>query len=126
MTRTAYIKLIKIVGTSIIAVLIIAFAIWRSLDYTRGPNIIVSYPANGAEITEKFSTLEGQIERANNLLINGREINIDEKGAFKDDIVIFPGINVITVTAKDQFGRSVEDQLTLVGNDASTSTSITI
>ena len=110
------------IGTATVTVVIIAFAIWRSLDYARGPHITVTYPPNGAAITEKYITLKGQIDRANNLLINGREVNIDEKGAFSDEIVIFPGINMITVTAKDQFGRSTEDRLTLVGNNNSSST----
>ena len=122
MTRTSYIRLIKMIGTATVTVVIIAFAIWRSLDYARGPHITVTYPPNGAAITEKYITLKGQIDRANNLLINGREVNIDEKGAFSDEIVIFPGINMITVTAKDQFGRSTEDRLTLVGNNNSSST----
>ena len=122
MTRTSFIKLIKIVATSVVALLIIAFAIWRSLDYVRGPHITIKQPTNGAEITNSYVTIIGRVERATNLLIDGSEINIDEKGNFSDNIVVFPGVNFITIAAQDQFGRSTKDQLTLVGNNISTST----
>ncbi len=125
MTRTSLIRSIKIIASAFAALLIIAFAVWRSLDYARGPKVTISLPTNGAEITAKYVTVKGRVERANDLLINGKEINVDEHGNFSDNIVVFPGINVITVTAKDQFGRSVKDQLTLIGNDGSSSTSLT-
>lgn len=122
MTRTSFIKLIKILATSIVVLLIIAFAVWRSLNYARGPHITIEQPTNGSEITTSYITIIGRVERSTNLLINDSAINIDEKGNFTDDIVIFPGVNIITVTARDQFGRSTEDQLTLVGKDRSIGT----
>ncbi len=117
MTRTSFIKLIKILATSIVALLIIAFVIWRSFNYVKGPRINITEPTNGAEISNSYVTITGRVERATNLLINGSATNIDEKGNFSDNVVIFPGMNQITVTAQDQFGRSTKDQLTLVGNE---------
>ena len=90
MTRTSFIKLIQIIATAVIALLIIAFAIWRSLDYARGPHITISEPQNGAAIGENYITIKGRVERATNLLVNGNETNIDEIGNFTDNIVIFP------------------------------------
>ena len=117
MTRTSYIKLIKIIGITIIALLILAFAIWRSLDYTRGPHITVTEPTNGSSIAERSVTIKGRVERATNLLLNGNQTNIDEQGNFSEKIIIFSGINKITLSAMDQFGRSTENRLTLLGND---------
>ena len=62
--------------------------------------------------------IKGVVERAKNMLLNGNEINIDEKGDFSETIIVFPGINLITLTAKDQFGRSAIQLITLVGNKA--------
>jgi len=117
MTRTTFIKLIKIILTTFVATIIITFAIWRSLNYARGPHITITQPINGAEISENYTILIGQVERVKHLLINGSNTNIDEKGIFTDNIVVFPGINIITVIAQDQFGRSIKEQITLVGKN---------
>jgi hypothetical protein len=124
MTRTSFIRTIKIAATAIIIILIVAFAVWRSLNYVRGPKITITEPANGVSITEKSVTVKGRVERATNFLLNGNQTNIDEQGNFSKDIIIFPGINLITLSAKDQFGRSTENRLTLVGNDITSSTSL--
>ena len=118
MTRSAYIRLIKIVTTIIVVALISTFAIWRSLDYARGPSVTITEPINGSSISANSVMIKGVVERAKNMLLNGNEINIDEKGDFSETIIVFPGINLITLTAKDQFGRSAIQLITLVGNKA--------
>ena len=39
---------------------------------------------------------------------------LDEKGNFKENLVVFPGVNIITLDAKDQFGRATEKQIEVV------------
>jgi|GEM_PF-3234949 len=106
-------------ATLIVVGLIVIFAIWRSLDYARGPSVTVTEPINGSSISTESIIIKGVVERAKNMLLNGNEINIDEKGDFSETVIVFPGINLITLTAKDQFGRSAIQTITLVGNSMS-------
>ena len=127
MTRTSLQRLLKLIGVGLVALAIVAFAVWRSLSYVRGPLIVVIEPSNGSMINERSVMIRGHIERATNLLLNGNKTNIDEQGQFSEVAIIFPGVNLITLKAEDQFGRSVEDRLTLigsVGNNIATSTSL--
>jgi len=124
MTRTTFIRRLKIIGTTLAIALIVAFAIWRSLDYARGPHITITEPINGGTVMEKTVTIKGKVERSILLLLNGNKTNIDEQGHFSEEIIVFPGINRISLVAKDQFDRSTEERLTLVGNNNSASTTL--
>jgi hypothetical protein len=118
LTRSANLRFIRLAIGGIIAALIIAYAVWRSLDYVRGPVIDVWSPIDGSGIASSTVTITGQALRVNNLGLNGDAISVDEKGDFSQTIVIFPGMNIITLTASDQFGRSTKKELDLVGLDA--------
>ncbi|MEI7462889.1 MAG: hypothetical protein WCK03_00665 [Candidatus Taylorbacteria bacterium] len=126
MTRTSFIRLIKSVVTLFLASLIVAFAIWRSLNYARGSSITITEPVNGSSISSKSVLIKGHVERAKNLILNGNGININEKGEFSITILVFPGINVVTLIAKDQFGRSTEQRIVLSGLSISTTTDTSI
>jgi hypothetical protein len=114
-TRRTTIRIIRAFLISLFSLCIIAYAVWRSFNYARGPSIDIYQPQNGAGIASSTVDIVGKAERIKALKLNGSEISIDEKGNFKQTIIVFPGMNIITLEAKDQFGRSVNDELVLVG-----------
>jgi hypothetical protein len=56
----------------------------------------------------------GRVERANTITLNGKAITIDEQGNFDETIIVFPGTNILTLVARDQFERSVREQIQVV------------
>jgi hypothetical protein len=114
-TRTTTLKLIKILGFGVVAVVIIAYAIWRSLNYARGPEIKIFEPANGSGTASSTIVIRGQSVRTNYLTLNGNPISVDQQGSFSERIVIFPGLNRIELKASDQFDRNTNIQLEIVG-----------
>lgn len=100
---------------SIVALIIILYALSRSLNYIHGPQIEIFQPINGSAIASTTTTIIGRALRINSLSLNGETVFIDESGNFQDTIIIFPGINNIDLTAQDQFGRSVTNQLEVIG-----------
>jgi hypothetical protein len=117
LTRSITLRIIKITIVTIIAIIILIYAILRSLNYARGPKIDIKEPSNGAIITASTTEIIGQIERAHDLSINGSAVTIDEQGNFKQILVLFPGINLITLKATDQFERNTETVLEIVGSN---------
>ncbi len=115
LTRTSFLRLIKICAAILIASIIIGYAIWRSLNYARGPHIEIFEPKDGSATTTNTITVRGRSERINNLTLNGNAVFIDEQGNFSEVIILFPGINRLTVAGRDQFGRSTETRLEIVG-----------
>ncbi len=118
MTRTTLIRYIKFLGVFAFAGLIIAFAISRSLNYVRGPEIEIFWPENGTTATTSTITMNGQVLRVNKLFLNGDMIATDENGLWKKTLIIFPGLNKITILAEDQFGREIRKELDIVGSEA--------
>lgn len=116
MTRTSLLRYIKIGCGALVALLIIIYAISRSLSYARGPHITVDEPTDWAVITSPTTMVRGHVDRANNLTLDDHAISIDEQGNFSETLVIFPGMNIITIEAHDQFNRTVKTQLRVQGN----------
>lgn len=107
-TRTHFLRILKIGSAVLVILVIIAYALWRSFAYARGPHITLSEPTNFATLTSTTTHVIGRVERANSITLNGKAITIDEQGHFDEIIMVFPGTNFLTLEAKDQFDRSVE------------------
>ena len=117
LNRSSSLALVRIMSVILFIVLIGSYATWRSLNYFRGPKIIISSPANWSTITDHSAIISGQAQRISDIRLNGRSISIDEKGNFSETVIIFPGMNYETVSVNDQFGRSASQQLVLFGKN---------
>jgi hypothetical protein len=114
-TRTSLLRLIKILTAVILIGIIAAYAIWRSLNYARGPEVIVTEPINGSATASSTIVIRGQANRVNNLTINGMPMYISEDGYFGNILIVFPGTNIITLVGYDQFERKTEQTITIIG-----------
>lgn len=98
-----------------VVVVIVSYAILRSLNYARGPVINIIRPFDYEAVASSTVMFSGQALRVNNLILNGKAVPIDQAGNFNESIIVFPGVNMITLQASDQFGRSVEKRLQVIG-----------
>ncbi len=114
-SRSDNLNLIKLLGIILLVAAIVVFAIFRSINYLKGPSVEILSPANGSTIETRVVELTGKAERINKIFLNGHPISIDEHGNWKETIIIFQGLNLITIRAEDQFGRIVSKQLDIVG-----------
>lgn len=115
-TRTRFLKTIQVSIVVIVVVLIILYIGFRSLPYLRGPEILVFEPVSGITISSTTTTIIGQALRVNSLSMNDNPIQVDESGNFKETLIVFPGLNIIKISATDQFQRSVTHEIRLVGS----------
>lgn len=71
-----------------------------------------------AQIEQKegstLATVKGVASKATYITLNGREIFIDKEGNFSETISILPGFSVITIDAKDKFGKTAEKKFEIV------------
>lgn len=61
-----------------------------------------------------LSVIKGNAEKATEISINGREIFVDKEGNFSEAIYLLPGYSVVSINAKDKFGKTAEKQFQLV------------
>jgi len=114
-SRTNNLRLIKITSLVVLFILIAIYAFFRSLNYAKGPDIEIYFPSDGSTISSSTIKITGQAFRINKITLNGHTISVDESGKWEQTVIIFPGINKITLYAEDQFGRNISKKLDIVG-----------
>jgi len=85
----------------------------------------VSFIVKGVEIKAEITRdehsslikINGNAENSVLLSLNGREIFIDENGNFSETVGLLPGLSVISLEAKDKFGKSDEQKFSLVQSE---------
>lgn len=82
---------------------IVGFSFSRTSDLRNGVRLTVEGVINGSMLNDPLVTLHGIAKHATVLEINGKSIQIDQKGFFSDTILLSPGYSIITVHAKDKF-----------------------
>ena len=76
----------------------------------------MSFLVKGVEIEANIShddnssivSIKGNAENAIHLTLNGREIFIEKDGTFREPIALLHGFSVVTLSAKDKFGKTDE------------------
>lgn len=93
----------------------IAFALFLvigTLAYTNMQGIIrgvqISAEINNDEDSQSISKISGNAKNATYLTLNGREITLDKQGVFSEDLALPDGYSVVTIEAKDPFGKSAK------------------
>jgi len=114
-SRSRFSRLIRIVATIAVILIVVGYAAYRSLAYIRGPIIHVYQPINGASIASTTVTIIGRAERVNAISLNDNPLQVDESGNFKQTIIVFSGVNIITLKATDQFNRGTINELRVFG-----------
>ena len=115
LNRSFSLRLIKVAIAIVIVLIIVIYIIFRSLSYTRGPKITIFQPVDWSSISTSVTKIEGRADRIIKVSLNGQPISTDESGNFSESVSIFPGANILTISADDQFNRTIESVLHLYG-----------
>jgi len=111
-TRRAsfYLKLSLIL---IACFIIIGYSFYQFKKIRQGPVLEISSPSSTIATTS-LTEISGQTKNIQSIFLNGRPIFIDEVGNFSEKLLLSYGYNIIIVSAKDKFGKTVEKKLELV------------
>jgi hypothetical protein len=107
-------KIIKMAGLSVFFILIIGYAFFVSRDIIFGVKIKNVNLSDGATLTDSFIKLAGSAKNAIHLILDGREISVDQQGNFNETIALLPGYNIINIRAQDKFGYVDEKNYKLI------------
>ena len=96
----------SLVSTGLIVLLflfIVLYARSRTSFLSQGVSLSVENLEDGQSFSSRVLNLKGTAKRAVMLTINNREVLIDENGDFEDTIILYPGLNILTIEAQDKF-----------------------
>ncbi len=94
-----------------VVVVFIAYGIFQVRNLALGPIVSISTPANGAVSSTTLVTISGEAKNVAFMTLDGRQIFTDEKGGWSEDIVLSSGYNLITLYARDKFGKETTKTL---------------
>ncbi len=127
MERRATKFILKWFIISIAVITIVTYAFFASRDLILGPQVNIESPENGSVVVGSLVLIQGTTKKINSISFNDRPIFIDQSGRFSEKLLLAPGYTVLTIRAKDRFGREVVKRLELVrkeGVASSTSPSV--
>ncbi|MBI2476309.1 MAG: hypothetical protein HYV67_03635 [Candidatus Taylorbacteria bacterium] len=93
------------------------YAYGQSREYIRGPRIVVNQPEDGSVFSAAPIVVAGGTQNVAYITLDGAPIFVDSKGNFREKLLLLPGYNILTIEARDRFGRKVEKTLELVYNE---------
>jgi cytoskeletal protein RodZ len=80
----------------------LVFAYWR---FAAGPALVIHRPANNSVVAEEQAEIIGKTDPEATIAINNQPVRVEENGSFAATVRLQPGLNKITVTAKNRFQR---------------------
>ncbi|MFH1366811.1 MAG: helix-turn-helix domain-containing protein [Patescibacteria group bacterium] len=92
----------------IIAFLVLGILIYLSWELTHvmsSPSLKISYPPEKFTTQQENIVIAGQTEPEVKVLVNGKEVYVDTKGAFSEEIILKEGVNVIDISAYKKQGK---------------------
>ena len=96
-------KNIQIIIVVLLLFLVVGYTLYEIQRVISGPKITVYYPQNGAILSTSTLEISGTTKNINDISLDDRKIYIDEKGNFKEEMLLSPGYNTIMLEAHDRF-----------------------
>jgi len=109
--------LIKMGALAAFFLFIITYAYIELKDVVRGPELEISTPLNGSTTNTSLVNIHGKASHISFIHLNDRKIFTDEFGSFSEQLLLYPGYNIITITAEDRFARSITKKVEIVYKD---------
>jgi hypothetical protein len=96
-------------------VCIVLYSLFQGRFVILGPNIRIDTPKDGASVTAPV-TISGHADNVAYISLDDRPIFTDDHGNWSEQLIASPGLSIITVRAKDRFGRQKVKTLEIVIN----------
>jgi len=97
--------IIRLVLVVILAGLVLAYVHFQARFFIQGPQVELTGDLPTVQ-HERTIALAGTTANITELLLNGKAVFIDEKGHFERTLVLESGYTIMTLTAKDRYGRT--------------------
>jgi hypothetical protein len=96
--------------------LLLIYILFQARFLIMGPRVNIVSPQDGSSVSGQVVTVEGTASNVAWLTLNGRQIYTDESGHWTEKLLVAPGLSIMTVTARDRFGREIEKSIQIVLN----------
>ena|SRR3989344_6149777 len=97
----------------LLTLILVLYVAFQARFIIVGPMVRITSPKNGASVSGQLVVIEGVAKNAAWLSFNDRQIFTDEKGLWSEKLIAAPGLSIISVRAKDRFGRETTKTISI-------------
>lgn len=106
--------LIKTGAVTLFCACVLVYIVLKTEAVSKGVHLDVQGIQDGMVVFDGILPISGNAARAKHLLVNGREIFINQAGDFTDTLVLSPGYTIITIQAEDKFGTITQRRFEVI------------
>ena len=98
---------LKFLITTLFVCVLVGYSIFQAHKLVTGPVIDVDLPEQAVVTGSGMLKLQGMASNIAFIALNDNPIYIDEEGAFSENLLLYPGYNIIKLYGKDKFGKTL-------------------
>jgi len=109
-SRSAMVVTPKVIQSALLALALVGIGAYFALEVKKvlvPPTITLLSPQDGLVTAERNLVIEGRTEQEVSLRINGKDVNPDGDGNFRDTLDLQEGLNEITVVGAKKHSREM-------------------
>jgi len=96
------------------------YSYYQTQGLLRGPELTITKPGQGEIFTTPLIIIEGKTLNISHISLNNRDIFVNEKGVFEEQLLLAPGYTIMEIAIEDRFGRERTERLHLFLKNKST------
>ncbi|MFZ2484935.1 MAG: hypothetical protein WAW81_03290 [Minisyncoccia bacterium] len=96
--------------------LLVSYSLYQARFLILGPQVWIDSPQDGATVSDPLVTMNGRAKNVAWIRLNDRQIFTDEDGTWSEKLIVSEGLSIMTVRARDRFGRETEERITVILN----------
>lgn len=94
--------------------LIASYTYLKTENMIEGPQIDLAAPTDGMTTNSSLVKISGIASNISYIHLNDRKIYTNENGSFDEELLLYPGYNLITIDAEDRYGRKTVKTVEIV------------
>ena len=98
---------------AIFAVVLLSYGLFEGRRIIEGPTLTIDTPKDGSATSSTAILVAGEAQNISFLSVNDKQQFTDEHGHFEELLSLPPGFTIVTVAAKDRFGRTTSRSVSI-------------
>ena len=99
--------------TAIVLFIVVLYGLHEAWPLISGPQLSISSPQKGENFDTNFIKISGTAVHTKGVTLDGGPLLTDQNGHFETTLTLPHGGAILTLSATDRFGRTVEEQRTV-------------
>lgn len=96
--------IVRKIGIFIIIFIFFSYLSWQFYNFFKPPRLEIFSPKDDLIVSSPLLIVEGRTEKETPLFINGVEVMLSGDGAFREELGLQKGVNIIKIEAAKKYG----------------------